>query len=195
MKSYLIHDTLEAFLKADTDLYFFGMTTNGNINKAVNQEQIRAGIGNNVVAIMSTENEMDFSITVGLHYHEIYEIQSGQKFQDAVIDATIQDVTVDEATGEVTATETTVTGDVLDFKADSFPKNYFVQLKTIVYDPDTNEVVADLYFIFDKALPDGALSEAFEASNKTSEINFMAQVDGAGNYSKVIVVPRDQPVT
>ena len=37
MKSYLIHDTLEAFLKAGDDLYFFGMTTNGNINKSVNQ--------------------------------------------------------------------------------------------------------------------------------------------------------------
>ena len=191
MKSYLIHDTLEAFLKAGDDLYFFGMTTNGNVNKAVNQEQIRAGIGNNVVAIMSTENEMDFSITVGLHYHEIYEIQSGQKFEESST-ITIQDIEVGQD-GTVTATESTVTGDVLGFKADSFPKNHFVQLKTIVYDPDTNEVVADLYFIFDKALPDGALSEAFEASNKTSEINFMAQVDGDGNYSKVIVVPREQP--
>lgn len=191
MKHYLIHDTLEAFLKAGDDLYFFGMTTNGNINKAVNQEQIRAGIGNNVVAVMSTDNEVDFSITTGLHYHEVYEIQTGQKFEESA-DVTVQDVEID-AQGVVTATEKTVTADVLDIKADSFPRNHNVQLRSIVYDPDTNQVVADIFFTFDRALPDGALSEAFESGNKTSEISFMAQVDADGNYGKVIVVPRDQP--
>lgn len=192
MKHYLIHDTLEAFLKAGDDLYFFGMTTNGNINKAVNQEQIRAGIGNNVVAVMSTDNEVDFSITTGLHYHEVYEIQTGQKFVESAA-VPIQDVSIDATTGVVTATEKTVTADVLDIKADSFPANHSVQLRSIVYDPDTNKVVADIYFTFDRSLPDGALSEAFESGNKTSEISFMAQVDADGNYGKVIVVPRDQP--
>ena len=103
MKSYLIHDTLEAFLKTDDDLYFFGMTTNGNINKAVNQEKIRAGIGNKIAAILSTDNEMDFSITTGLHYHEVYEIQSGQKFESSE-DITISDVEVD-TDGTITVTE------------------------------------------------------------------------------------------
>lgn len=190
MKHYLIHDTLEAFLKAGDDLYFFGMTTNGNINKAVNQEQIRAGIGNNVVAVMSTDNEVDFSITTGLHYHEVYEIQTGQKFVESA-DVEVQDVSIDATTGVVTATEKTVTADVLDIKADSFPANHSVQLRSIVYDPDTNKVVADIFFTFDRSLPDGALSEAFESGNKTSEISFMAQVDADGNYGKVIVVPRD----
>lgn len=189
MKHYLVHDTLEAFLKSGDDLYFFGMTTNGNINKSVNQEKIRAGIGNKVVAVMSTENEMDFTITTGLHYHEVYEIQSGQKFtEDEEIEIT--DVVVAED-GTITATPKNVTGNVLDFKADSFPKNHHVQLRTIVYDPDTNVVVADMYFIFDKALPDGALNEAFQAGNKTAEINFSAMVDKDGNYGKCIVVPRD----
>lgn len=188
MKHFLIHDTLEAFLKSGDDLYFFGMTTNGNINKAVNQEKIRAGIGNKVAAVLSTDNEMDFSITTGLHYHEIYEIQSGQKFAESA-EIEINDVTVG-ADGTITATPKTVTGDVLEFKADSFPKNHFVQLKTIVYDPDTNEIVADLFFVFEKALPDGALAEAFSSANKTSEINFSTMVDSDGNYGKCIVVPR-----
>lgn len=194
MKSYLIHDTLEAFLKTDDDLYFFGMTTNGNINKAVNQEKIRAGIGNKIAAILSTDNEMDFSITTGLHYHEVYEIQSGQKFESSE-DITINDVKVGED-DTITATEKTVAGDVLDFKADSFPKNHHVQLRTIVYDPDTNEIVADMYFIFEKALPSGALSEAFSSTNKTSEIAFSTMVDADGNYGKCIIVPRvEEPVT
>lgn len=191
MKHYLIHDTLEAFLKSGDDLYFFGMTTNGNINKSVNQEKIRAGIGNKVAAVLSTDNEMDFSITTGLHYHEIYEIQSGQKFAESA-GIEITDVELGDD-GTITATPKTVTGDVLEFKADSFPKNHHVQLRTIVYDPDTNEVVADMYFIFDKALPDGALAEAFQAGNKTSEISFSTMVDNEGNYGKCIVVPRVQP--
>lgn len=193
MKHYLIHDTLEAFVKSGDDLYFFGMTTNGNINKAVNQEQIRAGIGNNVVAVMSTDNEVDFSITTGLHYHEVYEIQTGQKFEESA-DVVVQDVEIDDQ-GVVTATEKTVTADVLDIKSDSFPRNHTVQLRSIVYDPDTNQVVADIFFTFDRALPDGALAETFEAGNKTSEISFMAQVDADGNYGKIIVVPRDQPTS
>lgn len=188
MKSYLIHDTLEAFLKADDDLYFFGMTTNGNINKAVNQEKIRAGIGNKVAAILSTDNEMDFLITTGLHYHEVYEIQSGQKFESSET-ITINDIEVD-TDGTVSASEKTVSGDVLDFKADSFPKNHHVQLRTIVYDPDTNEIVADMYFIFEKALPSGALSEVFSSTNKTTEIAFSTMVDADGNYGKCIIVPR-----
>lgn len=190
MKAYLVHDVLEAFLRVDDDLYFFGLTTGANINKSVDQELIRAGIGNKVVAVVSTNNAMDFTITTGLHYHEVYEIQSGQKFQNSS-EISISDVTVGED-GTITETPKTVTGDVLDFKADSFPKAHHVQLRTIVYDPDTNEVVGDLFYIFKKGLPSGALAEAFQAGNKTSEIAFTALVDEDGNYGQCIFVPRDQ---
>jgi len=189
VKHYLIHDTCEAFLKVDNNLYFFGMTTNANINKSVNQEKIYAGIGNKAVAVVQSQNEMDFTITTGLHYNEVYEIQSGQKFESSTA-ITISDVEIG-ADGTITETESTVAGDVLDFKADSFPKNHHVQLHTIVYDPDTNEVVADLYFIFKKALPSGALAEAFQAGNKTTEIAFSALVDEDGNYGQVVIVPRE----
>ncbi|HHY96859.1 MAG TPA: hypothetical protein GYA04_02365 [Acholeplasma sp.] len=188
MKHYLIHDTLEAFLKNGDDLYFFGMTTNGNINKTVNQEFIRAGIGNKIAAVVQTENTMEFTITTGLHYHEIYEIQSGEKFSKSS-EIQIQDVTIG-SDGTVVATNKTVAGDVIEFKADSYPKVHSVQLRTIVYDPDTNEVVGDLYFIFDKGLPNGALNEAFEAGNKTAEISFTALADEDGNYGKCVFVPK-----
>lgn len=188
MKHYLIHDVLEAFLKSGEELYFFGMTTGANINKSVNQEKIYAGIGSKIAAVVQTQNEMDFTITTGLHYNEIYEIQSGQKFT-ATSTAKVNTVTIG-VDGTVTATESTVTGDVLDFKADSFPKAHHVELRTIVYDPDTNEVVGDLYFIFKKGLPSGALAEAFQAGNKTSEIAFTALVDEDGNYGQCIFVPR-----
>lgn len=193
MKAYLIHDVCEAYLKVDSDLYFFGVTTNVNVNKSVNQEKIYAGIGNKMVAVVQTQNEMDFTITTGLHYNEVYEIQSGQKFREVTeADNILIDTIEVGADGTITATPTQITGEVLDFKADSFPVNHHVQLRTIVYDPDTNKVVADLYFLFKKALPSGALAEAFQAGNKTTEIAFSALVDEDGNYGQVIIVPREE---
>lgn len=193
MKAYLIHDVCEAYLKVDSDLYFFGMTTNANVNKSVNQEKIYAGIGNKTVAVVQTQNEMDFTITTGLHYNEVYEIQSGQKFREVTeTDNILIDTIEVGADGTITATPTQITGEVLDFKADSFPVNHHVQLRTIVYDPDTNKVVADMYFIFKKSLPSGALAEAFQAGNKTTEIAFSALVDEDGNYGQVIIVPREE---
>ncbi len=187
MKHLLIHDTLEAFLKTDTDNYFFGLTTNANINKNVSQEMIRAGIGNKVVAIVSTDNEMNFDITTGLHYNKVYEIQTGEKFASST-DIKIQNVSVDEQ-GNVTATQQTVSGDIIDFKADSYPKMHHVQLKGLIYDPDTNEEYGNIYYIFKKGLPDGALAEVFSAANKTTDVAFTATVDDDGNYCQVAVVP------
>lgn len=187
MKHLLIHDTLEAFLKTDTDNYFFGLTTNANINKNVSQEMIRAGIGNKVVAIVSMDNEMNFDITTGLHYNKVYEIQTGEKFASST-DIKIQNVSVDEQ-GNVTATQQTVSGDIIDFKADSYPKMHHVQLKGLIYDPDTNEEYGNIYYIFKKGLPDGALSEVFSAANKTTDVAFTATVDEDGNYCQVAIVP------
>lgn len=187
MKSYMIKDTAVAYAKWGDDLYYFGITSAANINKTVNQEPIRGGLGNPVVAVLSTDNEYDFSITTALHYNEVYEIQTGKKFE-SVEDAKVTKVTVDGDT--ITADEETVAGEVLDLDADSFPKNMYIQLHTYVYDPETMEIQADLYYQFPKSLPNGELSEAFEAANKTSEIGFTPQVSD-GSYGKIIVVPRN----
>lgn len=190
-KRYIIHDTLEAFLE-DLDTgktYFFGLTTSANINKSVAQEPIRAGLHNKIVGMIQSDEGLTFGVTVGVHYDDIYEIQMGNTFAEGT--ATIQKVT-ESADGTFTATEEEVTGDILDLDADKLPKNYKVQLHGIAYDPETNVVVADIYWIFDKALPDGNLEETFEAgTNKTSEVNFTAQVPrGSSSYGKYVVVPR-----
>lgn len=190
MKSYMIKDVAVAYAKWGDDLYYFGVTNTAAINKTVSQEPIRGGLNNPVVAVMSTDNEYNFSITTALHYNEVYEIQTGKKFAE-VADAVVHDVTVDETTGVVTTTEKTVTAEVLDLSSDAYPENMEIQLHTYVYDPETNKIVSDLYFQFSKALPNGELSETFEASNKTSEIGFTPQVDANGNYGKILVVPRD----
>lgn len=196
MKRYIIHDTLEAFL---TDLstgktYFFGWTTEGNIERTVAQEPIKAGIYNKVVGILQSDDGMEFSVTTGVHYEEVMEIQMGSNFVP-LSEMTIQAVTEDE-TGTFTAKEEAVTGQVMDLNAENLPKNYKVQLRTIAYDPDTNNEVADVYWIFDKATPDGNLSEVFSAGeNKVQEVNFLGQVPiGSNSYGKYVVVPREEAV-
>jgi hypothetical protein len=85
-----------------------------------------------------------------------------------------------------------VTGDILDLRSDKFPNNYYVELHTIAYDADTNAVVADVYWTFNKALPDGSLSAKLTAgTNATDDINFTAQLlANSKSYGKYIVVPR-----
>jgi hypothetical protein len=109
------------------------------------------------------------------------------------------------ATGEVTVTggtdgeivtviysEDEVSAEYLDLDATKFPKNYNVQLHGIGYDPDTNEVVCDIYWIFDKAMPNGAFTFNGDKSNPTTEeVRFTAQTPiGSNSYGKYVVVPR-----
>lgn len=196
MKRYIIHDTLEAFLTdLDTDkTYFFGWTTEGNIERTVEQEPIKAGIHNKVVGILQSDDGMSFSVTTGVHYEEVMEIQMGSEFKP-LESLTIQRV-VEQEDGTFISEDEEVTGQVMDLNSNNLPKNYKVQLRTIAYDPETNKEVADVYWIFDKATPDGNLSEVFSAGeNKVQEINFMGQVPvGANSYGKYVVVARDPVV-
>lgn len=191
MKRYIIHDTLEALVRdLDTDeSYFLGLTQSANINKSVAQEPIRAGLHNKVVGMIQSDDGMTFGVTVGMHYNDVYEIQTGNTFTNG--SATIQKV-VENANGTFTATDEEVTGSILDLNADNLPKNYEVQLKGIAFCPETNRVAADIFWIFHKALPDGNLAETFQAgSNKTTELNFTAQIPlGDSSYGKYVVVPR-----
>lgn len=190
MKKYIIHDTLEAYLKEGDNEYFFGLTTGANISKTVTQDMLRAGIHNKVIGVLSVDDGMTFSITTGLHYRDVYELQTGQKFTENS-EVTIQEIAEEEDGSFVATASTMLTGDVLDFTASSLPKVVDAQLRTICYDKDTNEVVADLYYVFPKAQPDGNLNEDFSAGdNQTQEISFTALSDKDDSYGKVIIIPR-----
>lgn len=195
-KKYIIHDVLEAFLEDTdtTDTYFFGATTSSSVEKAVSQEMIKAGINNKTIGMIQADDGMTFSVTTGLHYNDVYELQFGKKFEESA-EIEVQEITEAED-GTTTATSKTVSGDLLDLSAESLPKNHKVQLKTVVYDPDTNVVVADLYWIFSKAISDGNLADTFEpGSNKTNELNFTCLVPLNGSsYGQLAIVPREQPV-
>lgn len=192
MKKYVIHDTLEAYIKEGEVERFFGLTTAANISKTITQEELKAGIHNKTFFVLSVDDGMKFSVTTGLHYQDVYEIQTGQKFNPKE-DITIHKISED-AEGVMTAEElTTQAGEVLEFTAGSFPKNSYVQLKTIAYDVQTAKVCADIYYIFPKAIADGNLSEDFgAATNKTQEMTFTAMVpEGKESYGQMIIIPRE----
>ena len=191
MKKYVIHDTLEAYIKEGTNERFFGLTTGANISKSITQEELKAGIHNKTFYVLSVDDGMKFSVTTGLHYQDVYEIQTGQKFE-AKSDIITHKI-VEASDGTITATEETAqAGEILEFVAGSFPKNAHVQLRTIAYDVATSKVAADVYYIFPQAMADGNLNEDFGAgANKTQEINFTAMVPvGKESYGQMIIIPR-----
>ena len=66
-----------------------------------------------------------------------------------------------------------VTGETLEIDATKFAQNYELQLNTIAYDPETNEVTQDIYWKFPKVLPESAFSISYEAGqNNTVDLNF-----------------------
>jgi hypothetical protein len=84
-----------------------------------------------------------------------------------------------------------VTGDVLTFKTDSYPKVMGVTLHTVAYDVETNEIVSDLYFTFDRVLGDGNLSMSMTgATNNTSEITVRVLPTNGNIFGKYTSVPR-----
>jgi hypothetical protein len=107
------------------------------------------------------------------------------------------------ATGTVTVTtppedgyvsvvyDVSVTGNVLDLRADKFPKNYKLWGYTISVDPDTNEQISDVYIYFEKVQPDGNFTKTWaENENSAMPVKFliMSKV-GSNTYGKYISVP------
>jgi hypothetical protein len=84
------------------------------------------------------------------------------------------------------------TGNVLTLDSKKFPKNYYVELHTIAYDVNTNQVVADIFWTFNKALPNGGLQAQYEAGKSNGDdIEFTAQLlAGNSEYGTYVVVPR-----
>ena len=108
------------------------------------------------------------------------------------------------ATGTVTATggalldgqklpvsyQEAVTGNVLDMSIEEIPKVHGITLKTIAYDPDTNEIIADLVWKFDNVVGDGSLSLALQGATKSLTEISATVLPEAGSFGKYIVVPR-----
>lgn len=121
-----------------------------------------------------------------------------------VIDKNGKTMTATLTTGKVTITDgvegeiytiiysENVTGEILDLNSEVFPKNHRVTLHTIGYDPDTNAVMCDIYWVFEKCLPNGEIGANYKGGDlQTDTITFTAQLPlGEKSYGKYIVVPR-----
>ena len=55
-----------------------------------------------------------------------------------------------------------VTGDVIELESDKFGEAYEIEYHTIAYDPETNEVVKDIYIQLDHVVPSGEFELSFE---------------------------------
>lgn len=88
--------------------------------------------------------------------------------------------------------ELEATGQSLTIDATKFPSKFRVEYHTIEYDADTNEVVNDLYWIFNGATPAGNFDYSFESGSAiTPEIDFTALAPiGSNEIGKVVQVPR-----
>ena len=84
------------------------------------------------------------------------------------------------------------TGQTLTMDATKFPSKFMVEYHTIEYDADTNEVINDLYWIFNGATPAGNFDYSFEAGSPIApEIDFTALAPiGSNEIGKVMEVPR-----
>lgn len=83
-------------------------------------------------------------------------------------------------------------GSTVSFNADKFSEKYEVEYKTICYNPDTNEVVSDIYIQFYDVTPSGSVDLSFENGNAlTPELSFEASAPKGSNViGKYIEVPR-----
>jgi len=80
---------------------------------------------------------------------------------------------------------------ILPSVADKYPTTKHIQLHGIAYDPDTNIVVADIYYDFKLAMPDGNVERAYgKGENTPDSITFTTLEDDAGNYGEYYVIAR-----
>lgn len=233
MNNIIVQDVLEVFATTDTKAYFIGLTSANTVTQTVQNNVIRAGIGNGIISQIMSDKEIKFQVTTGVHSDDIMAMQSGTDFSEGTITINATEtctlasgkLTIEGTPKGTTATvfdkygksqsgtiatksititggeegdiytvvyESDVTGEILDLRSDAYPVAHATQLKTVAYDLNTNKIVADIYYIFPKAQPDGGINAQYQAGqNMKDEITFTAQLaTGSKSYGKYVVVPR-----
>lgn len=116
-----------------------------------------------------------------------------------VAEATITGSTVIVPVGHALAGEKVVvsylkdvTGNLVSFDSKRFSENYAVEYHTIEYNPENNQIVADLYIQFDNTVPSGSFDLSFENGSAISpELSFEALASATGSeIGRMIEVPR-----
>lgn len=88
--------------------------------------------------------------------------------------------------------DSTVTGNITPLSADKFPQAYKLFAHTVLWNPETNTIYADVYLNFYKAIPDGTHNLSVSAGKEaTQPVNFQLLTPLSSNdFGQYISVPR-----
>lgn len=171
----IVHDVLEAYVLDDVNstAHFFGCLTESSINKTVNSEDIRCGIGNVLKAVFDTDQDITFSVTTAMHSDHFIEYQTGGSFSTGSHDLWKHEVktAVDNVGSiEVTIAGTPV-GDVVKV-IDKYNKEYVgtYAAGTVVI---TSGVEGETYTVFYEETTAGADILEFNASDYATNLHVM----------------------
>lgn len=192
-KYYVNKDVFEAFFKSSNGKnYFLGLATTSQVSKESNTEPIKGGIGAPTIATLKSDDGFSVEVGMDVYYEETSEMILGVDFEE-IEDIKLSKVTLND-NGEVVAEEESVAGRALELEAGAFPKSGELQLRTILFDPETEKPALEMYYIFYNASPDGTFEEVFnmeEANGQT--VTFTPLVkrleDGTRSYGKKVFVP------
>lgn len=127
-------------------------------------------------------------------------LPDGTRKEDVTITAGVVDpttiATLDTGKDKVEVIfEQEVTGDIATFDSKKFGEKYRAEYYTIAYDPDTMEVVQDIYIIFDEVTPSGNFDMSFEnGTAMTPEINFtVTNPRGSSELGRIVRVDATTP--
>lgn len=192
----------------------------GNLNRAYLQTQKDATFevdpilwNNSLIGVLNGTNSASGSITTKGFEHDLV-VASGKVTLTTTTTATTCDLfdasgthyTGTIATQVVTIAPTvpadgtiltavfdqTLTGDITDLDAASFPKSFKIYSHTIGYNPDTNAIALDLYLQLNVGVPTGDFTASFEAG-KESLLPIIFQLlvpQNSTSFGKWISVPR-----
>lgn len=249
LDNYVLHDVFEVLvIERDgagqiTDTKFIGYTSETGFSHSVEQETIKAGIGNKAVAQLFKGKDVSFKLTNAVGSDSLLEMQVGSKFETATRTLAVTErakivsdgsngakivlakapaeivgkpVVLDNNNVEITggnysASSKTITFtgethvgksvvvsyfvekdevEVLAIGAETFPTARELHARSIIYDNETNRIIANVHYVLPKAMPDGSIERTQSAGENSSDsINFTALTDEKGNYAYYIVEP------
>ena len=249
LDNYVLHDVFEVLLVerdgagAIKDTRFIGYTSETGFSQSIDQETIKAGIGNKTVAQIYKSKDVTFTLTNAVGSDSLLEIQTGAKFETvAQTLAVTERVTVIEKDGgavvklsKLPSEENDIVGDmvvldnnnqviqhngivfsskeisltdqkyvgksvvvtyfvkkssveVLAISGETFPTAREIHARSVIYDNETNKIIANVHYIIPKAMPDGNIERSQSAgSNSNDSITFNALADEKGNYAYYVV--------
>jgi hypothetical protein len=88
--------------------------------------------------------------------------------------------------------EMEIIGSILSLDVSKFSENYYVEMSTICYNPETNEVYSDVYYQFDKCSPSSDIEMSLKAgANNQPKITIdILKNPNSTEIGRIIEIPR-----